>query len=388
MKKALISALVPLFMIACGGGGSDVSSVDKLPKMTSPVISGTSASSVKVDNALTGLTYWGASSSSFTHGQSRSMCESFNITREIMNKAAQSDRILCYIQNTIVAPVNSGRVGTADDGNYHMVTLDFGGTVPNPSSHNTAPVMKFKIKKDGDKITEFEMFNCMAGTASAPVQSEYQHQVINGSDITITSKDIEGQYNNSISATGKLDGTRFTQKQITGISYSTESCTNAAKTVIDQFADAIVASAYQIGTCGSNTYSTQAYAKFQLLNGNNADIHQWAVGDGTVKVKTSNNGSLTNPENTISWNGDSKVDIAAASGMYYSPVSAGTIPATDPTAEAIALDFAASEKWDCSGTPEATMVVDMAALTPICDQYGLEPDGGNTWIDCYNATGN
>jgi hypothetical protein len=55
MKRALISALVPLFLIACGGGGADVATIDQLPKMTNPVITGTSASSVKVDAATTGL---------------------------------------------------------------------------------------------------------------------------------------------------------------------------------------------------------------------------------------------------------------------------------------------------------------------------------------------
>jgi len=192
-----------------------------------------------------------------------------------------------------------------------------------------------------------------------------------------------------------LDGTQFTQKQITGLTYSNESTnTNASKVILDQYSNAIAGTAYQKGTyndgTNTNAYSTQAYTKFELLNGTSTDLHTWAVGDGSVKVTTSNtwnNTPYNNPEEVISWLGDTKADTTASSGMFYSAANAGTLPTTDPTAEALAIAFTASETWDCSGASEATMSVDLAGLAATCDTYGLRPDAEGGWIDCYQAIG-
>ncbi|MEI6093269.1 MAG: hypothetical protein WCQ47_06260, partial [bacterium] len=61
---------------------------------------------------------------------------------------------------------------------------------------------------------------------------------------------------------------------------------------------------------------------------------------------------------------------------------------TDPSVEAAAIAFSASETWDCSGTAEVPIVVNQTELNTACDYLGIMPDGGNTWIDCWNAVGN
>ena len=130
MKKVLVLLGVTILLASCSGGGSGVSSLDKLPKMTNPVLTSGAASlkftgaSIKADGAGTGITLWGANSGSFSHGDSRSMCEMVNLTKESLDKAAQADKVLCYIQNTIIAPINAGSfTGDPYDGKYQILTL-------------------------------------------------------------------------------------------------------------------------------------------------------------------------------------------------------------------------------------------------------------------------
>lgn len=401
MKKGLILIALPLFMIACGGS-SGVGSLDKLPKMTNPVVtSGASSTALKINTAVAGLPFYGTNAASFTHGtSSRAMCETFNLSREIINRTAQADRILCYIQNTMVAPVNSAAFNsiTPYDGNYHIVQLDF--STPTGPSGVTKPKMKFKIVKDGNNIKEFEMFMCMNGTDDALLQSEYMHQVINGETVNIVSKNIEGsdQWKGYIVVDGKLNSdSQFTEKTITALNYSNfsqsgYSGTNHSKGIFNQYIDSMIVNAYQTGSSsgpyGSNTYTNKLHSKFELKNGGNTDIQLLAMGDGSIYLQnTDSNGG--NWDQRFSWTGDSPYNPLAdpASGMYYSATSTATT-LTDPTAEAAGIAFTASESWDCSGTAEVPMVVNQTELNAACDYLGIIPDGENSWIDCWNAVGN
>jgi hypothetical protein len=358
--------------------------------MTNPVITA-GAASLRTDAATAGITLWGASNDSFSSGDSRSMCEMVNMTKESIDRAAQADKILCYIQNTIVAPVNAGAfVGDPYDGNYHTVTLNFGGTNPNPNSSNTAPKMKFKVVKSGDKILEFEFFMCMSGTAEVPIQDQYLHEVIDGDgNVTITSKETSN-WKSHMTVSGKIDSSsQFTQKTITALSGGTDSqCTNAQKAVLEQFSDSMEVSAYQKGECncsGCGAYANQAFSVFQLINGTSSDLHTLAVGEGSLKALFGGTGSGSASD---SWDGDTKKDLASwTSGTYYSSVNAGAYPTTDPTIEVAAIAFTAAETWDCATASEGTMTVDMAGLDPICSVLGLRHDDGtDSWIDCWGIT--
>lgn len=393
MKKGLILIALPLFMIACGGS-SGVGSLDKLPKMTNPVVtSGASSSALKVNTAVAGLPFYGTTSSSFNASSSRSMCETFNLSREIINRTAQADRVLCYIQTTMVAPVNSAAFNsiTPYDGNYHIVQLDF--TTPSGPSGVTKPKMKFKIVKDGNNIKEFEMFMCMNGTDDALLQSEYMHQVINGSTVNIVSKNIEGsgQWKGYIVVDGKLNSdSQFTEKTITALNYSSYSeggwsGVNHSKGIFNQYLDSMIVNAYQTGTSnGTYNYTNKAHAKFELKNGGNPDIQLLAMGDGSIYLYNQDNYNTISNQR-FSWSGDTHADLVdPASGMYYSEVSTATT-LTDPTAEAAGIAFTASETWDCSGTAEVPMVVNQTELNAACDYLGIIPDGQNSWIDCWGA---
>ncbi|MEI6093720.1 MAG: hypothetical protein WCQ47_08625, partial [bacterium] len=301
MKKALILAALPLFMIACGGGGNN-GTLDKLPKMTNPVVTAAANSTaLKINTATTGLPFAGTTSANFTPNvSSRAMCETFNLSREIINRTAQADRVLCYIQTTLVSPVNTAAFNsiTPYDGKAHIVQLDFGTTSNNPSGV-TRPKMKFKVVKDGNNIKEFEMFMCMNGTNENLAQSEYMHQVINGETINIVSKNIEGsgQWKGSIVVDGKLNSSlQFTEKTITAVNYSSYSQsgftgTNKSKAIFNQFLDSMIVNAYQTGSStgayGSNHYTNKVNSKFELKNGADTNIQKLAMGDGSIYLQNS-----------------------------------------------------------------------------------------------------
>jgi len=400
MKKVLVLLGVTIILASCsGGGGSGVSGLDKLPRMTSPVIlaSGASSSSVKVSAATTGLTFWGTPT--FAHGDSRAMCEMFNLSRDSLNKAAAGDKTLCYMQTTVLSDANKGTMTSSGldmyDGKDHILTLSFVSGSPN-GSLNLAPKMKFKIVKDGDKIKEFKMFMCMGGSTATPTQTEYLHQIIEGENVTIVSKNSEvdpmgGTWKGNFEATGKINGEgQFTEKEITAHTDWTKDTSNYnyQNVTFNQYADRLKLVGGQVGKCGScgsgaSEYVNNMYAEMQLLNGTNTDIHQLAIGDGSAKYSFSMGMSGTSNE---SWLGNTKKAVTPwTSGDYYSAVNAGALPAAN-AAGISGTGFAADEIWDCSGTSEATMIVDQDAIEASCSNVMLVPDNGNNWIDCWTDT--
>lgn len=402
MKKFFGLIGVTVLLASCSGGGSGVNEIDKLPRMTSPVItSGASSSSIKVSSASTGLKFYGTDATAFTAGKSRGMCEMFNLSRDALNKAAGADKILCYMQTTVTSAANKATMDASGlnmyDGNYHIITLNFVGGNPNPNSDNSAPKMKFKIVKSGDKISSFEMFGCFGGTTTTPAQTEYQSQIIDGDNVTINSKNIESEGSNGtwkghFTATGKLDSeAKFTEKEIGAVTNWTKDAGNYnyQKATFNQFSDLMKVSAAQSGLCsdccvGCSAYTNYVYSEYQLLNGTSSSIHDLAMGDGSVKYSFTQGGT-----NNESWRGDSKAVLAPwTSGDHYTAVNAEDFPTESPATEAQAIAFSASETWDCSGTSEATMVVDQDNLEAVCAEISLVPDGENSWIDCWTQIGN
>ena len=301
MKKVLVLLGVTILLASCsGGGGSGVSGLDKLPRMTSPVItSGASASSVKISSAKTGLPFWGTTSSAFAAGDSRAMCEMFNLSRDSLNKAAAGDKTLCYMQTTVLSAANKEMMASSGldmyDGKDHILTLSFVSGNPN-NGQNAAPKMKFKIIKEGDKIKEFKMFMCMGGTTTVPTQTEFLHQVIDGENVTIVSKNTNdspegGTWKGVFEATGKINAdAQFTEKEIVAHTDWTKDTSNYnyQNVTFNQYSDKLKVVGGQVGKCGScggtGEYVNNMYSELQLLNGMNIDVHQLAIGDGSFIV--------------------------------------------------------------------------------------------------------
>ena len=104
MKK-LFFAVLAIIAFVFYGCGSDVQVTDisGIPSATAPVVGNSLATqSVEVDAATTGLNLANASSSSFSSSSSRAMCEITNVTKEALDRASNSDRILCYVKNVMI----------------------------------------------------------------------------------------------------------------------------------------------------------------------------------------------------------------------------------------------------------------------------------------------
>ena len=381
--------------------GVAISSLSQLPKTTSPVAgSSSAASAAKFDfldsgrismnlQATTGLNMYNASNASFNGSSSRGMCELLNYTKDIVDRAAQSDRVLCYVQNVMTSSANTAALAGINvyDGSPHVFSLNFGDGSVNK--------IKMRITKTGDSISDFKMFNCFGGTGTT--QTEYQSQTI-GTDgsIAMTAKSIGGQstqtWKGEVKVTGALNSDlKFTSKEMVGKSINADSSTSwsgSSKVTMDQYADHMKFVGFQTGTNGTFSSTSEIFALYELLDKNTVgsaySLQNLAMGDGSLKAHLVYTGGGSQ-DTTIeeAWNGDTKQSYTAAtSGPYYSAVHAGTVGAT----ESVSIAFAGEEVWDCSGTAEATLVVNQTELDNACAGYGLRKNG-DSWINCYTAIG-
>ncbi|MBF0298825.1 MAG: hypothetical protein HQK51_08900 [Oligoflexia bacterium] len=395
-------------LVSCGSKNTttdnvpSASTIDQLPAATGRVVSNTADAfwEVGFDNdgimtkaATTGLAIKAATGASFTTGKSRAMCEAVNLTKQLLDRAAGADRTLCYIQKTLIRSVNQTTLSSAGvniyDGNYHTLTLN----MTDPNVTNAAPKFKMKVVKSGSGISEFVMYGCFGGTAAAPIQTEYIRQAITGSDITITSKNVDpsGSSNKgSMIVTGKLN-TSLVFKEKTMVAeqtYGTAGANNSNSSMgtLIQSADDFVFSGFNQGRYGNMDYSNKVYMKYQLLDTNATtgvyDLGKLYIGDGSAKVVMSS--GITN-ERTVSWTGDDKAQLSdAASGMYYATVNAGAVPALNT----VSISFTSDQTWDCSDTSEATVAVDQAQLDSDCAVYSMYANNNYSWFDCYTSCGN
>ena len=282
MKKGCVAGALLLVLslagYSCGGGGTTtpttgITTVDGMPRATSPVVSDTSAmiagKSLSKD-ATTGILMGtlGDPDNTFAPGQSMPACEAANHLREVLNGAAQADMILCYVQN-IVANDTTGELSTIYDGNYHV----FGLTVTGDEQGQTPDHIKMKIVKTGDNITEFEMFACSGGT-----QIEYLHQTISGSAFAMTSKgyhqDAGGAGWHQVDVSGTLNSSGYyTAKEI---SQKNSGAWGAGdywnEATVNQYADSITYDGYDTGHFTNEgftgSFTNRVYARAQLIDPN------------------------------------------------------------------------------------------------------------------------
>lgn len=239
MKKLCLVSLLSLFMFACGGGGNNVSSLDQLPKMTAPVVTSAQSAQFFTAAATSGLNFTTVTTDSFDEDSSRSMCETMNVAREVLDRAAQGDEVLCYVQQTLLAEANAGKIANPYDGNEHIIELTGVGEIP-----DAVAKFKFKVVKNGNSITEFKMFMCMDGEN----QSEYQRQVINNDgSVSIVNKGVNvsqaGTWKSHLTVAGMLDSNNnFISKTIDSVTgwYESDTRKNAQSADITQYSDTLV----------------------------------------------------------------------------------------------------------------------------------------------------
>jgi len=385
--KSSILLGASILMLNCGGSSVELGTIDDLPQATAPVLGNSLAiASVSLNSAATGLTLKDLAGTAFNAAtSSRAMCEVAGATREALENAGQSDKILCYVKNVMSASANATALSAAEvniyDGSDHVLALDFG-------AGNVAKI-KMKIVKSGNSITTFKMYMCQNGTT----QSEYLNQTISGSNVTINSKNVGGESGNTwksdFSVTGKLNAEgAFTEKTLTSLSYNGNgTSTGATSATFNQYTNAMKASSYQTWTSGSNTNSNKVYANYELLGTDS--LGTIAIGDGTLKTESTGSwgGNPWTWSVTEAWTGDTKAVVTPASnGAFYATVTAANLPATDPTATAAAITFTvgAADYWDCGGTAEATLSVDQTILDAACTNFSLYSGSDRDWLNCYD----
>ena len=373
MKKLLALAL-PFIVVACGGGGDTVSTMDKIPKIMAPVSESVSSTSVKISQATTGLNLYGATTASFPAGSSRGMCEMTNLVKNLLDNAAQVDKVLCYVQNVMVNN-NLADKESVYDGQPHFYTLNFTGN----DEIDTGKI-RLQITRDGDKITNFSMKNCFGGDGTT--QTEYLSYTINPdtNKVAIVSKQKQTEWQSYITVDGELDGTNYKSKTIIAKSTNTNgSNSNSSKGTINQYSNAIIFNGFNTGEWDGNTYSNRAYSKAELLNGTSLNLHDLGLGDGSVSFIMAGSG-WPGETGIESWSGDTAKAISKTTGMYYSAVASETPEAVETVT---VPDFSGNEVWDCSGTADQTLVVDQASLDEVCSSNSMYPGNkGNNWIDC------
>lgn len=399
MKKGCAAgALLLVLSLAgygCGGGGTTttatgITTVDGMPRATSPVVSDASAmvaGKALSKDATTGILMrtLGDPDNTFTAGQSMPACEAANHLREVLNGAAQADMILCYVQN-IVASDTTGQLPTIYDGSYHI----FGLTITGEEQGQTPDHIKMKIVKTGDNITEFEMFACSSGT-----QVEYLHQTISGSAFAMTSKgyhqDASGSGRHQVGVSGTLNSSGYyTAKEISQKNSGTwEGNTYWNEATVNQYVDSITYDGYDTGhytdpnTGYDGSYTNRVYAQAQLIDPNASasntsyDIGLIALGDGAAHSVMANlwaEGQLWSEDVTQGWLGDTKEQDDTVS--WYANVTGVTPPeaGTAPT-----IEFTGDEIYGCDGAEEVAVTGDQTTMDAACQRFQL----GWDWINCY-----
>lgn len=409
MKKTMVVAasllMVIGFMAGCGSSGSsssdtpNITTVDSLPRATSPVVSGTSGSisakdvSLEKASAVTGVNLKNMSSSTFGRTSSMDLCQAANQTKQVIENAAMADMILCNIQ-TIVANDTTGQLATIYDGNYHVFGLSASGGDGETPDH-----VKAKITKTGDVVTGFEMFACKSGT-----QKEYINQAITGTGVTITSKGKHGSASNGwygrhqIEVTGVLNSSGyFTSKSMELDQYGGQAegaATQWSEATVTQYADKMVFDGYDSGSPPTGgTYQNRVYAQYQLIDSNSSatnslyDIGLIAVGNGAAHGffnSTPVSGTPWTAEYTAGWNGDTlladnTVTVGSTTTLWYDLVTS-TSP-RNVSATAPSIEFTTSQTYACNETEEVQITANETALNTACSRFTF----GHTWVDCYNV---
>lgn len=398
LKVLLLAAMVSL-AAACGSSGSSssddtpqISTVDGLPRATSPVVTNSSGSisapkgmSAAKAAATTGVALSGMTSSTFTTGDSMDLCQAANQTRKVVNNAAMADLMLCYVQN-IVASDASGQLADIYDGSYHVFGLSMVGGEEGTPDH-----VKMKIVKTGDAITGFEMFACSGGS-----QLEYLSQTISSNTVSIVSKGFYAGQNGSgghqIEVSGTLNSTGyFTAKTMELDQYGGQtqgSPTQWSEATVAQYADKIVFNGYDSGSWQGSDFQNRVYSEYELIDGNSSaanssyDIGLIAVGHGAAHGIFSS-GSWSGSEQSLGWNADTKlgdntVTIGSTSTTWVSQVEA-----TDPRAVSTipTIAFTGSQVYNCADTEEVEVTVNETALQTACSKLNL----GQDWIDCFSS---
>lgn len=401
-KKSLASVLVISMALGLGActkksetavaSGSSTNDFANLPEVTGPVTSASSGA-LGLNSALaatTGVPLATVATSTFSSGMSVPMCENVNNVKEILREAASPDKILCYMGKMKSADVIPSTLNVAD-GLPHYIKLV---NLPNEGGgdRNSTPQIKFQIVKSNGTISSFKMWSCFSGTSTVPVQSEYIEQSFTGETATVSSKYLGSEsgatFGSSMTATGTFTAGAWSSKNISGYKYYSQSGSSFVNTLnLNQYSNRIDMSIAMKGVYGGNTFENRFFTIAQIINA--TSLATTAIGDGSSKYSMSYTPSVGSPftqSGTVSWNGDTKMNLGtASSGDYYTAANAGTVPDAPNTAATVT--FTGDQAWDCTAPAGEAFVEANFTLGGTTIQQGMQACdakyiSNNQWVNC------
>ena len=383
--------------IAWSCPGVAIANIDELPRATAPVSgAGTSAfvlGALEAARAEHGINLAQLDAGTFDRDSSMAACEVANMTKSVLNEAAQGDLILCYVQNLIAGA--GDQAFDVYDGEYHTFALDFPDPPPGAESENQGgpSAVRIRLVRGGDTITDFEMFAC-GDDAAGDAQTEYVRQTIDGPDFTMTAVGYhtgegEGGGGRRVTVAGSLnDEGSFVGRKVVDLEYSNDWGDGSGygemgflQGVADFSVDGYDKHTFTYGE-HSGTFSRQTHARAELLDsnvpGDPYSMSLLAVGHGAANTRSVGKTGVDEWtfEAVGGWNGDTTHPDDEAAGDFLPAVAEAVLPAVS---EGVDIVFEESETWDCGGPVEAVLSVDMIHLDAECSDLEL----GWDWVNCH-----
>ncbi len=397
----MIGSFLFFQIISCGSGDSSssgssgVTSIDQLPRATSPVKSSASTSmsslgsnSVSRLNASSGSSsmHLGTlSSSTFNSHSSIAACEMSNKIREAIRHAAKGDRIQCYVAQ--VVKDNPNISVDPYDGNSHVFALNFSG-----SSGGGPNKVKMTIQRDSSgKITHFEMAACGGGgNGSSNTQDEYLLQTIQASDFSMVSKEKHAgdQQDDStggeaMRVTGTLNSSgAFINTKTMDISYKFQSNKwgiGQSKATLQQTSDTISYSGFEGGSFisqnGSGSFSDRIYAIAGLESPSDANTLDYTILGGAAHA------IISGHQGSDTWSDDRKQGWASDTTVDPNSSFLAQLTQDPPAVTSVDdVNFTGNEVFDCSSASDATVNVDESSLQTACAKLELDDHG---YVNCW-----
>lgn len=382
--------------LSSSGSTSGVTSIDQLPRATSPV-SSTSASvsslrsnSIMRMNDVSGTNSMNLatlSSATFNSDSSIAACVMSNKVREAIRHAAKGDKIQCYVAQVVKDNPNISI--DPYDGIDHVFALSSDAGGPGKA--------RLKINRDSSgNITRFEMAACGGGgNTGSDTQSEYLLQTIQNNAFNMVSKEKhEGGGNQNddssgeeaVTVTGTLNGGAFVDDKTIDVSAQWQSDSRGTfqtKARLLQTSDTISYSGFETGdfvfTGGSGSFSDRIYSIAGLTAPSASNTLDYTILGGAAHAiisgsQTGSQGDHTwNEDRSQGWNPDTTVSTTT-------PFLALLTQDPPPITSVDTVSFTGDEVFDCASTPDASVVVDETSLQTACANLELDNQG---YVNCF-----
>ncbi|HLD44195.1 MAG TPA: hypothetical protein VJC18_02070, partial [bacterium] len=356
----------------------------------------------------------------FDETTSFAACQMFNMTKTAISQASLGDQMLCHIQNGLEFEATKEGVDIAD-GKSHVLALDFSQDPYQEDEGKGMPdLIRIKIEKNAEgAITFFEMAACAGDEQAMFVSQQVEASQFEMKAINIGSGE-DMQYQDSVIVTGTLNADGFfvdevdgeetpklieMQHKSKGAGASEGSFDFWGNLIFKQFSDLAMMKGQMSGANKWEDegceFTDQIVAHMDLIDGNGEAIAKedyqislLELGDGALLGMSSGGcGDKTwEHEYTEAWTGaDALVLEPYTDSGHYNIIKDQALPESSSPD----ISFVEDQIFDCSSTPEATLVFGAGGGGSQAKQLtaGEEPKSGemcqnfmlnHEYIDCWH----